>query len=135
MQLLTNSLLMGFGTAVASQLTQRIGCYRQPHPMPHQFAQMLDHPWRLRYRDPVETVGNLGLSAGMTLLDLGCGTGTYTVEMAQAVGVAGTVHAVDLQQHLLQQAQARVRQANVEAQCTFITAAPINCPSRRTPLI
>ena len=116
MQLLTNSLLMGLGAAIGNQVSQRITCSRSPYPMPHQFAKMLDHPWRLRYREPVETVGNLGITAGMTLLDLGCGTGTFTMEMAQMVGSEGIVHAVDLQRPFLENAQKRITEAGLETQ-------------------
>jgi ubiquinone/menaquinone biosynthesis C-methylase UbiE len=117
--LLTNSLLFGLGTVIGNQVSQRLAYHRSPHPMPHQFAEMLDHPWRLRYRDPVETVGILGIAAGMTLLDLGCGTGTFTVEMARMVGKDGLVHAVDLQRACLEKAQQRVQQAEVAAQVRF----------------
>ncbi len=87
--------------------------------MPHQFADMLDHPWRLRYREPADTVGILGISAGMTLLDLGCGTGTFTVEMARMVGADGVIHALDLQRSLLSRAQSRMQEAAVAAQVFF----------------
>jgi ubiquinone/menaquinone biosynthesis C-methylase UbiE len=79
--------------------------------MPRQFANLLDHPLRMRYRDPIETLGNLGFTAGMTVLDLGCGTGTFTTEMARMVGPTGTIHAVDLQPSLLAKAADRVQQA------------------------
>jgi ubiquinone/menaquinone biosynthesis C-methylase UbiE len=105
--------LIGLSTVLGNQVTQRLVYHRSPHPMPHQFAEMLDHPWRLRYRKPDETVGAFGITAGMTVLDLGCGTGIFTVEMAAMVGAEGTVHAVDLQRPLLERTQARVQQAAV----------------------
>jgi len=117
--LLTNSLLFGLGTAVGNQVSQRLAYYRSPHPMPHQFAEMLDHPWRLRYREPTDTVGIFGISAGMTVMDLGCGTGTFTVEIARMVGKEGVVHAVDLQRSLLAKAQLRLQQAAVDAPLYF----------------
>lgn len=119
MYLLTNSLLFGLGTVLGNQVSQRLAYHRSPHPMPHQFADMLDHPWRLRYREPVDTVGIFGISTGMTVLDLGCGTGTFTVEMARMVGPEGVVHAVDLQRTLLAKAQTRVQLAAVAAQLFF----------------
>ncbi len=119
MYLLTNSLLFGLGTVLGNQVSQRFAYHRSPHPMPHQFADMLDHPWRLRYREPVDTVGIFGISAGMTILDLGCGTGTFTVEMARMVGQEGVVHAVDMQRSLLLKAQTRMQQAAVGTQVFF----------------
>ena len=100
-------------------MSLRVACARQPRPMPHQFAAMLDHPARLRYRDPVGTLGLLGITAGMTVLDLGCGTGTFTVDMAHMVGDDGTIHAVDIQRSLLEQAQTRVAAAGVAERVQF----------------
>ena len=119
MYLLTNSLLLGLGTVIGNQVSQRLAYHRSPHPMPHQFADMLDHPWRLRYRDPFDTVSIMGIAAGMTVMDLGCGTGTFTVEMARMVGPEGAVHAVDLQRALLRRAEARFKEAQVVTPVSF----------------
>lgn len=37
----------------------------------------------------------MGLQAGMTFIDLGCGPGDYALAAASVVGPSGTVHAVD----------------------------------------
>lgn len=134
MQFLTNSLLLGLGTALGNQVTMRIACSRNPHPMPHQFANLLDHPLRMRYRDPVETLGEMGFEAGMTVLDLGCGTGTFTIEMARMVGPTGTVHAVDLQQSLLTTAADRVQQANLPAAVYFHHSGAYRLPLEQSSI-
>ena len=82
MKALTNFLSLGAGAAIGAQVSLRAACANQPRPMPHQHAAALDHPLRLRYRNPREVLGLFGFQAGMTVLDLGCGTGTFTVEMA-----------------------------------------------------
>jgi len=41
------------------------------------------------------------LTEGMTVADIGCGPGFFTIEMAKIVGHTGTVTAVDLQQGML----------------------------------
>jgi ubiquinone/menaquinone biosynthesis C-methylase UbiE len=110
---LNNSLFFSLGSALGSQVSLRVACHTQPRPMPHQFAKVLDHPLRMKYRDPVETLGHFGFAPGMTVLDLGCGTGTFTVEMARMVGENGIVHAVDLQQPLIEQTRHRISEAGL----------------------
>jgi len=110
---IANILSWGAGSVVGSQVTARTACHLRPRPMPHQFAKALDNPLRLRYRDPSETLGMYGFVVGMTVMDAGCGTGLFTVDMARMVGAKGVVHAVDIQQPMLRKTELRVRQAGV----------------------
>lgn len=119
MRQLTNSLLFTLGALVGSQLKLRFDTYQRPYPMPRQWGRLLAHPWRLRYRKPAETLGNFGITPNMTVLELGCGTGVFTCELAQMVGEGGHVHAVDLQAPLLLQAQQRVQTAGLQARVHF----------------
>lgn len=50
----------------------------------------------------------LGLRAGDTVVDLGCGTGTYLPRLAEKVGPSGRVVGVDLSSEMLAQARQRV---------------------------
>ncbi len=45
----------------------------------------------------------------MTVLDMGCGPGFFTVEMARKVGPSGRVVAVDVQEGMLQQQRKKIR--------------------------
>ena len=110
---LTNAAALGAGAIIGSQTALRVAIHQSPHPMPHQVAALLEHPLRMRYRDPAETLGLFGVSAGMTVLDLGCGVGLFTVEMAQMVGAQGVVHAVDLQAPLVERTRQRALDAGV----------------------
>ena len=51
---------------------------------------------RERFRDPEEELLAMGLVAGQTVLDYGCGIGSYTIPAARIVGTAGVVHALDM---------------------------------------
>lgn len=108
-----NTLSFGAGAMAGSQAGLRSAAYTLPRPMPHQFKALLDHPVRLRYRNPGETLGLFGVTSGMSVLDLGCGTGLFTVEAANLVGSSGAVHAVDLQLPLVEAARRRVEVAGV----------------------
>ncbi|MEA3225894.1 MAG: class I SAM-dependent methyltransferase [Planctomycetota bacterium] len=46
---------------------------------------------------------------GMTVLDIGCGPGFFSVEMAQLVGKSGRVIAADLQEGMLEKLRDKIR--------------------------
>lgn len=119
MRQLTNSLFFTLGAIVGSQVKLRFDHYTKPRPLPHQWGRLLHHSWRLWYRKPAETLSVFGFAPGMTVLDLGCGAGIFTVEMAQMVGEGGQVHAVDLQEPLLRQAHQRVQAAGLQSRVHF----------------
>lgn len=104
---------IGISSATAADVLIRTGWRMDPHPMPHQLAPVLDHPLRLRYRDPLSTVGPYGVEPGMSVLDAGCGTGLFTAELARMVGPEGTVHAVDLQYPFLQATTKRLNKTGL----------------------
>jgi len=116
---LSTTLLAGASFVLSSQLALRTGVWMQPRPMPHQQAALLEHPLRLRYRNPGNLLGQIGVFAGVSVADLGCGTGLFTLEMAQRVGERGQVHAVDIQAKMLAYAQERIHLAKLDEHVRF----------------
>jgi ubiquinone/menaquinone biosynthesis C-methylase UbiE len=53
------------------------------------------------FSDPASNIAKLGVNDGMKVVDLGAGSGFYTIETARKVGVNGRVYAVDVQKDLL----------------------------------
>lgn len=53
------------------------------------------------FSDPVSNIAKLGLTDGMKIVDLGAGSGFYTIEAAKKVGINGRVYSVDVQKELL----------------------------------
>jgi ubiquinone/menaquinone biosynthesis C-methylase UbiE len=64
-------------------------------------AHRLEDPERLKFLPPGEVVGSLEIRPGMTVADIGAGTGYFTRPLAAAVGGAGRVFAVDFQTGML----------------------------------
>lgn len=62
---------------------------------------------------PEEFWHDLGLRAGQTLVHLGCGAGFYLVPAAKIVGSAGKVIGIDIQAHLLAEAEGRAQREGV----------------------
>jgi ubiquinone/menaquinone biosynthesis C-methylase UbiE len=58
------------------------------------------------------------IEKGMTVLDVGCGPGFFTLEMAQMVGEAGRVIAVDLQEGMLEKLRAKIEGTQLEGRIT-----------------
>ena len=56
---------------------------------------------RQREEDCATMLKQLGVQPGMTVCDMGCGNGFYTVQLAELVGPTGTVLAVDIQPEML----------------------------------
>lgn len=71
------------------------------HVMSHQGAWWLERTEREGEERPDAAVAALGLKPGMTVADLGAGTGYYSRRIAREVGPAGRVYAVDVQPEML----------------------------------
>ncbi|MEK7610076.1 MAG: methyltransferase domain-containing protein [Patescibacteria group bacterium] len=54
------------------------------------------------FSDPVSNLAKLGLVDGMKVVDLGAGSGFYSIGAAKAVGGSGRVYSVDVQKDLLE---------------------------------
>lgn len=65
----------------------------------HAFA--LDNPVRRLIHDPQKILGGY-IKPGQTVLDVGCGPGTFSIAMAEMVGESGRIIAVDVQEEMLQ---------------------------------
>jgi len=83
--------------------------------MGRQIAQTMHYegaPWLIRdSREREERcsllLANLGLKPGMTVCDMGCGNGFYSLPIARLVGTAGRVLAVDIQPEMLKMLEER----------------------------
>jgi ubiquinone/menaquinone biosynthesis C-methylase UbiE len=123
-----NIVALSAGVAVGAQAGARVACELVPHPLPHQLAGVLDAPLRLRYRNLGGTLDPFGLVAGMTVLEVGCGTGFFTQEIARRVGREGMVHAVDIQKSMLETARQRLAGLGMAEQVQFHHAGANSLP-------
>jgi len=64
---------------------------------------------RDEWQQPDRVVADVGLTPGMAIADIGCGTGYFAFRLAKVVGDTGTVFAVDISQEALDAVSDRVR--------------------------
>lgn len=76
-------------------------------------AGWLERPERESEEEPSRAIEALDLRAGMTVADIGAGTGYYTVRMARKVGEGGRVYATDIQVGMLSLLQRRAKQEGI----------------------
>ncbi len=70
------------------------------HVCPWWLAYTFDNPLRSLIHKPEKIFAGL-VREGMTVMDIGCGMGFFTIGLAEIVGESGRVIAVDLQQQML----------------------------------
>ena len=80
---------------------------------PEEYSRSLDNRLRQWLQNPARILAPY-VSAGMTCLDLGCGPGFFTLEMAHMVGDGGTVTAADLQEEMLKRVAAKAKGLEIE---------------------
>jgi ubiquinone/menaquinone biosynthesis C-methylase UbiE len=91
----------------------RIVRQRYPFPIPHFMIHIIDNPFRRMIQPLHKKPGRLGIKLGMTVLEIGPGSGTYTLAAAKTVGPEGKIIAVDIEDRVVQHIQRRIDKTGV----------------------
>lgn len=92
---------------------------------PVELASSLDNKFRRWLQNP-RTILELFVHEGMTVLDIGCGPGFFSVEMAILAGETGHVLSADLQEGMLAKLRQKIKGTNLEPRVTTILCQPDN---------
>lgn len=92
------------------------GRKRRVCPVSH--AGTLDNRLRRWLQDPEKILAPF-LREGMTVLDLGCGPGFLTLDIARMVGDSGRVIASDLQEGMLEKIRAKIHGSEIAPRITL----------------
>lgn len=76
-------------------------------------AQWLERESRAREERPEQLLRELALAPGMTVADIGAGTGYYTWQLAKQVGPGGRVYAVDVQPEMIRMLDSQMAKRGV----------------------
>ncbi|MCT4617829.1 MAG: class I SAM-dependent methyltransferase [Marinisporobacter sp.] len=93
----------------------------KPSVCPWWIGYILASPLRKLRQNPIKILDPY-IYSGNKILDVGCGMGYFSVEMAKLVGDIGKVYCVDLQEKMLKGLQGRAKKRNVHHQII-----PIQC--------
>jgi ubiquinone/menaquinone biosynthesis C-methylase UbiE len=84
---------------------------------------MLDNGFRRFFQNPKKILAGY-IRPGMTVIDIGCGSGTFTRAMAEMAGKNGTVIATDVQSDMLQYAKDKSNRSSSGSRITWHRNSP-----------
>ena len=97
---------------------------------------LLDSPVRRWYNDPEKTLTGAGIKPGLVVLEVGCGSGFFTVPAAEMVGEKGLVHAFDIQPIAVEKTTKKIRDTNLKnVKITKTDALDTGLPSESYDLV
>ncbi|MFQ5821353.1 MAG: class I SAM-dependent methyltransferase [Candidatus Heimdallarchaeota archaeon] len=102
-------------------------------PTPHFVRYILDNRIRIKLQKPTSIADRLMLEPNFTVMDLGCGPGTFTFEIANRLSADSTVLAVDIQPKMVRVVKTKVSQKRL-ANITPIIASASELPIRAQSL-
>jgi len=91
---------------------------KKHHVCPVIMAGTLDNRIRRWFQDPRQILGPY-IKEGMTVLDIGCGPGFFSIDIAHMVGKTGRVIASDLQEGMLRKLRKKIRGTELEERITL----------------
>ena len=95
------ALLIIIAFLILWQLVIRIIRRYAKFPAPAFISIFLDSGLRKMLQPPVKVIADSGIKRGMTILEIGCGSGAFTIEAARTAGQQGKVYALDMQEDML----------------------------------
>ncbi len=76
-------------------------------------APVMESPLRRRFFNAVKTLKGAGIQSGQEVLEVGCGTGFFTIPAAGLVGDEGCMYAMDLHPLAIEQVARKIRDAGL----------------------
>lgn len=80
---------------------------------PHQLAFLIDNPIRRAIIGPKAVADRMPLTADSQVLEIGCGPGTYSIEVARRIP-EGHLELFDLQEEMLNKTRRKIEKAGLE---------------------
>ncbi|MFQ6083014.1 MAG: class I SAM-dependent methyltransferase [Candidatus Aminicenantia bacterium] len=120
-------LILVLGGFIGFQIILRILAKMFAFPMPFEAAWIMDRKWRRVLLPPPKIVEQSGIKEKMQVLELGAGTGFFTVEASKRLGEQGKLYCVDIQSEMIRKIEGKIKQYdlnNVETQIANANSLP-----------
>jgi len=86
----------------------------RPVPIPWRWVRYIDNPLRRLVQSPSRVMGQAGVREGMRVLEVGPGSGLFTLEASQRAGGWGRLYCLDIQPQLIARLKRRVERDGLE---------------------
>ena len=91
-----------------------------------EFARILLSDERKKWQDPLKISKAAGVRRGMTVADLACGPGFFTLPLASLVGEGGVVYAVDASKTMLDYLRATIAMSDANRKAIKVIQADVS---------
>ena len=75
-------------------------------------GEILSSNFRKKLQPPKTVIKRSGIKEGTIVLEIGCGSGAFTIDAAKTIGDKGLLYAVDIQDVLLEQVKDKTKALN-----------------------
>lgn len=99
------------------KISERV-LHRGQHTCPWWLCFTFDNPLRRRLQNPDLILKGM-VQQGQTALDIGCGMGYFSLPLARAVGPAGKVICIDMQEKMLETTRRKAKHAGLSEVMQF----------------
>jgi ubiquinone/menaquinone biosynthesis C-methylase UbiE len=85
-----------------------------PVPIPWRWVRFIDNPLRRWVQNPVKVLEQMGIHEGMRVLELGPGSGLFTLEASRRAGSSGRLYCLDIQPQLIARLKRKIERDGLE---------------------
>jgi ubiquinone/menaquinone biosynthesis C-methylase UbiE len=118
---LMTSVVIILAVILAICLAQRFGCRFKSIPWPYFLEWFLHNPYMKIFCHPRRVINSLDLKKDLNILEIGCGGGRISLEMAKELEGSGRIVGIDLQRRMIDIFKRRI------AKLGYRNLAPIHC--------
>ena len=106
-------------------------------PVPSSMFRMMSIVLRVRepFKKPAERLRKVGLQEGQTVLDYGCGIGSYVIPASKIVGESGNVYALDIQPMAVDRVKKRAEKNGLSNVQTITSNIDTNLPDKSVDVV